>query len=1387
MKMPIAKSDIFSACILFLFPLLLFASVTLGPQTLLPLDNRFSFEPYASFREDFGLAQHPHNHLLSDLILENYIWKDFIIEALRGEEFPLWNPYLFAGQPFLANGQHSALYPFSLLFYLLPLSKAYGWFTLFHFWLAGIFTYIFLRILGADRQGAILGGLVFSLSTFFVTRVVFTMVIAGAVWLPLILAIIEIIIRKQAEKGPHSYSPMPYIALGVGAMGLQVLAGHIEITYYTLLVSAFYTAFRLSFLWYDQRTIKPALRLGVWLVIMMTLGLGLGAVQFIPFYEIGSANFREGSASLEQVQAWALPLRRAITFIIPHFFGSSAHHNYFDLVQRTWLPFEYNAHGKINPLCPYCSTWDIKTSVEAGAYVGLLPLILAGCLIWSVFQGQWLVLREQYRITLIFALLALLSLLFAFGSPLYALLFYGLPGWNQLHSPFRWIYPFTLSIAVLAGLGYTYLTKQRISPTPGMPKLIIYGLLGLGSLGLIGTGIVYLIPQPFVILGQFLVDRSGLAQNSFAHGQQFLSYQWPRMLHFWGFLFLSGGGLWFMRRGQEDKERNGPPNRPKRGEKNSPLWGTIPITIVAADLLIIGWGFNPSTDTELLNFTPPAVQWLQSQQANDPLFRVTSFDTTAGRGNKMLNANLAMEARLYDVRGYDSVILGQYHQFMQLIQPNGDGLYNRVGPVYAPGYDALDSALLDLLGVRYVLTTEDIPNPGYQQVYNQEVKIYENLDVMPRAYRVQELETNIDNLNIALRSLNPQEKLILDGVQTGRGQDLNPDQAIPLIANPNNQADVTIIDYGLNTVLLEAHDDQPAWLVLADTYFSGWRAYVRPLKAEANDEIEVPIHRANGNFRAIFLPAGSWVVRFYYAPLSFRLGLYVSFLAGMTVLFLGAYWSWGKLYRETQKDSAIKRIAKNSLVPMVLALSNRVIDFAFALLMLRILQPAGAGRYAFAVTFISLAEIFIRYGLGTLITRDVASDHRRANRYLTNALILRLYLWLAALPCLAAILLLYLFFGKTSIEVIVTVVIFSIGTLLGNISDGFTAIFYAHEKAEYPAAISSVTTLTRVALGALVLLLGWGIIGLAGASLVANVVAFLALGLILIRKIYRPALEGDKTLRGEMLFEGFPLMINHLLSTIFFRIDVFILEPSWGEASVGFYNAAYKYVDGINVIPQYFTLAIFPRMSKFAADSQESLIRAYVLSLRFLLIMALPIAMGTPFIAHELILFLAGERFTPDSVIVLQLLIWFLPFSFINQVTQYVLIAINQQQALTRAFLIGVGFNLMANLIFIPFYGYRAAAITTILSEWALLIPFYILIRQHLCAVPWLDIAWRPALAAGGMGLTLWLLGDLNFLLTVVVGGGIYFGVLMVVGGLKQKDMEVVWRTIPTSRKFVGS
>ncbi len=131
--------------ILILLSLLWFAPVLMGEHTLLPADNLYAFEPWRTHATTQGV-QVPHNELLSDLVLENLVWKEFIRSSVSQGEIPLWNPYLFSGVPFLAAGQHSALYPFSLLFLVLPLGQAYGWFTALQLALAGVNMYVLLRV-----------------------------------------------------------------------------------------------------------------------------------------------------------------------------------------------------------------------------------------------------------------------------------------------------------------------------------------------------------------------------------------------------------------------------------------------------------------------------------------------------------------------------------------------------------------------------------------------------------------------------------------------------------------------------------------------------------------------------------------------------------------------------------------------------------------------------------------------------------------------------------------------------------------------------------------------------------------------------------------------------------------------------------------------------------------------------------------------------------------------------------------------------------------------------------------------------------------------------------------------------------------------------------------
>ena len=189
--------DLGALALLFVLPLVLFWAQTVGGRTLIPAENLYQYEPYATYRETAGAPSVPQNALVSDLVLQNFQWKTFIRQSLAAGEIPLWNPHQFGGIPFLAAGQQSALYPLSVLYYVLPLPAAYGWFTVVQLWLAGAFLYAFVRGLGVGRVGAALGGIVYELSGFFVISAVFPMIIGAAAWLPLILLMVEFTLRQR--------------------------------------------------------------------------------------------------------------------------------------------------------------------------------------------------------------------------------------------------------------------------------------------------------------------------------------------------------------------------------------------------------------------------------------------------------------------------------------------------------------------------------------------------------------------------------------------------------------------------------------------------------------------------------------------------------------------------------------------------------------------------------------------------------------------------------------------------------------------------------------------------------------------------------------------------------------------------------------------------------------------------------------------------------------------------------------------------------------------------------------------------------------------------------------------------------------------------------------
>ena len=1301
----------------------LFWRVTLAGGALLPVDFLASFPPWEPVaRETERLTQgqdhqFPHNELMGDMILQNYSWKTLIRDSYREVEFPLWNPYVMTGLPFLAGGQSGALYPLNVIFYLIPVANGYGWFTALHLFMGAVFMYLYLRVLGTGHAGSLLAGFVFSLCGFLTVSYQWPMMVSGAVWLPLLLLCIEMVVRRFEQERPVLGGALPWVLLGSFGLGMQVLAGHMETTFYVLFTLLTYSLFRLAMAARVKEVVKRLPVAVIALAAMAFLAIGLSAGQWIPFAELIRYNVRAGTVSFNDVASWALPTRQILAFFVPDIFGNPSHHSFLNVF--TWKWEDFLVKDSIGQVRNY-PFWGIKNYVEGTGYVGVLPIVL----------GILGILLVRNRHTVFFSFYAALSLSLAFGSPLYAVLFYGVPGFDQLHSPFRWVFPFSVSMAVLAGLGLDAMVRHG-----GKRTRLAVGLAAAlaGVLLLFTLFVSRLLPDTSLEAVGRVMHASARLSQAFPSPEALYSYQWLNFLKLGLLLFAGGVAVTIARRW------------PKTSV-------AVLLALVVFDLGQFGYGYYTVSDPASLRSHLPFVDALER---NEP-FRIAAY----GNRHTMI-PNSGMLLGLQDIRGYDTVIPKQYVEFWRLMEEPAGLPYSQINLLTEES--SLDSPILDIMNVKYLLTVEKVDRPNYSKVYDGEIKVYRNLDAIERAFVV-------FDARVASSPDDALKKLSEPGFDVKR-QVVLEESSLEGFLPPNEapSSQVNVAQYKNNRVSINVSASRDGFLVLSDAYFPGWRARLE-------DGSELDVMRANRVFRAVRVPAGDHNITFSYAPMSFRAGMFISFMASVSIVLGGVAWVWRRRLQGLVESSGARRVVKNSVTPMAAQLVSRFIDLGFTVVMLRLLGPHNYGNYAFAVALIGYFSIFTDFGLGTLLTREVSRDRGAIGKYLGNTMAIRVALCIASAPILLGILALYSWRFGLERETVIVTLLFMASLFPSSVAAAFSAAFSAYEKMEYPAIASILTTMVRASVGLLALAIGWGVVGLGVASVAASLASAILLALMFVRMFSFPKLELDLFEGREMTWSSLPLMINNLLSTIFFRIDVMLLQPMKGSQVLGYYSSAYKFVDGLNVFPSFVTLALFPVMSRRARSSREGLITAYTKALKVLFILAMPITLGTMIIAERLVLFLFGSEFSP-AIQALQILIWFLPFSYVNSVTQYVIIAVEKQRFLTLAFVIGAAFNLLANLIAIPLFGLVGASVVTVLSELVLMAPFMWAVWRWVGPLNVIDLCARPVAATIVMGAVLFPLSHLTAFLLVPLGVTVYVLALLILRTFDDDDKAIL-RTI---------
>ncbi len=163
-------------------------------------------------------------------------------------------------------------------------------------------------------------------------------------------------------------------------------------------------------------------------------------------------------------------------------------------------------------------------------------------------------------------------------------------------------------------------------------------------------------------------------------------------------------------------------------------------------------------------------------------------------------------------------------------------------------------------------------DPAYRLAHSGDVKVYEHLGALPRAFVAHKAQVvEDDETALAILSdpaFDPSQEVVLAS-----------GEALAAVTG-GQEAEINLISYEPEEILLEARLEAPGYLVLTDTFYPGWEASV--------DGQPAPIQRANLYFRAVPLTAGEHLVAFHYSPASVRVGLGVALFAWIAWLVAAA-------------------------------------------------------------------------------------------------------------------------------------------------------------------------------------------------------------------------------------------------------------------------------------------------------------------------------------------------------------------------------------------------------------------------------------------------------------------------------------------------------------------
>ena len=450
--------------------------------------------------------------------------------------------------------------------------------------------------------------------------------------------------------------------------------------------------------------------------------------------------------------------------------------------------------------------------------------------------------------------------------------------------------------------------------------------------------------------------------------------------------------------------------------------------------------------------------------------------------------------------------------------------------------------------------------------------------------------------------------------------------------------------------------------------------------------------------------------------------------------------------------------------------------------------------YKLIYTYLTFFGIIADFGLFTIAVREISQVKTEEEKefIMGNIFGMRFFTIFTAMA-LASLFVFLVPFENYSWNVKVGVAIAAITTVLTMMASTTSAILQVHLKMGPPTWALIIGKIIMTAYIAVTVIyfesIPHAFYHLIAAGILGSFITF-AITYRYTKKFFPFAVRFNPEYWKKIFREALPYGLAIILSTMYFKIDVLLLSFLRDKQEIAIYGYPSSIMELLAVLPIYFMNSTLPSLTSAFQESKEKASPELVervanilrLSFSFLSMMALPMVVGGLILARPLMQFIMNDEFLTGNVpgyygadLAFQLLLAANIFSFITNLFSFTLIASGHQGKLLRINLYGVLFNITTNLIFIPTYGFIAAGITTILSEIIIIFLSYRECRKHVhIPFDWKTF-FKIMVAAGIMGLFVFLTKNTVPLLPLIgIGATIFVASLVPLRVLNEDTLRLL-------------